>query len=714
MKKLLFILLAVIIISKLNAQCSVATPTLSEAFTGTVLPTCWSFGANPGTVNNQVSIYSNSGINVLLITPKVNNARGIITFDAKRNTSTSVASPVQVGVVSGPGGANQNSFVLLQSVNTTYTMTTYTVNLSSYTGSYQYIALRSQGPSMVSGDVAGFTIDNVNYVSGCESSSVTAIAQNYSLQLNAAGMATLSANQINNGSSSGCGTPSLSISKTKFNCGDLGLNTITLTATDNMGNTATAISTVNVTSIINDEIISASQNSICTGKTVTITTASSVPGINYYLRDDITNNTIVGPIVGTGSPLSFNTGTLNVNSSFNVYAETKPFYYGVDLDGTNDYINLSTNNRNITNVVTVSARIKTSTSNVTQYVVDKYTSGSLGFLLTIDAYTGKARFDGRDGGTTYKTSGPSITNVANNQWHEVTGVLRNTGWEIYVDGVLENSGAYSFGGTGVTNAGALAVGSYSTSYSGLMIDNLTIWNTSLTQTQIQSNIATCLTGSEANLVGYFKFDEGNGLSVTDASTVAVNGTITNGNNTVWVNSTPGACSYPVSCPYEMSTLININVNPLPLISVVSTNTLICAGETVTLTASGASTYTWNPGGNAATQVAPLTSTQNFTVLATDVNGCNNSTVFTQSVSVCTDINENFNQNSITIYPNPAKSVLTIQSDEFIEKIQVYNLLGKVVLTDSSTIISVEALNAGVYFLDIYSKKGKVTKRFVKE
>lgn len=164
----------------------------------------------------------------------------------------------------------------------------------------------------------------------------------------------------------------------------------------------------------------------------------------------------------------------------------------------------------------------------------------------------------------------------------------------------------------------------------------------------------------------------------------------------------------------MSTLININVNPLPLISVVSTNTLICAGETVTLTASGASTYTWNPGGNAATQVAPLTSTQNFTVLATDVNGCNNSTVFTQSVSVCTDINENFNQNSITIYPNPAKSVLTIQSDEFIEKIQVYNLLGKVVLTDSSTIISVEELNAGVYFLDIYSKKGKVTKRFVKE
>ncbi|MDZ7646686.1 MAG: gliding motility-associated C-terminal domain-containing protein [Cytophagales bacterium] len=42
--------------------------------------------------------------------------------------------------------------------------------------------------------------------------------------------------------------------------------------------------------------------------------------MSYQLRDNVTNNTIGGPIVGTGSTLSLPTGALTSNSTFNVFA----------------------------------------------------------------------------------------------------------------------------------------------------------------------------------------------------------------------------------------------------------------------------------------------------------------------------------------------------------------------------------------------------------
>ncbi len=73
-----------------------------------------------------------------------------------------------------------------------------------------------------------------------------AVAQNLNLYLNANGLASLTATQVNNGSSDDCGVTSLNINQTSFNCSDLGSNQVTLSVSDYFGNISTAFSTITV------------------------------------------------------------------------------------------------------------------------------------------------------------------------------------------------------------------------------------------------------------------------------------------------------------------------------------------------------------------------------------------------------------------------------------------------------------------------------------
>ena len=75
----------------------------------------------------------------------------------------------------------------------------------------------------------------------------TAIAQDISVTLDNNGNATISANDINNGSSDNCGISSLSISKTSFNCDDIGANIVTLTVSDNNNPPLVSSTTATVT-----------------------------------------------------------------------------------------------------------------------------------------------------------------------------------------------------------------------------------------------------------------------------------------------------------------------------------------------------------------------------------------------------------------------------------------------------------------------------------
>ncbi|BFP42033.1 hypothetical protein FGF1_28780 [Flavobacteriaceae bacterium GF1] len=77
----------------------------------------------------------------------------------------------------------------------------------------------------------------------------TAICQDTTVELDTEGSATIAVADVDNGSSDNSGTTvSLSLDRTSFNCSNVGENTVTLTVTDDSGNTTSCTATVTVTS----------------------------------------------------------------------------------------------------------------------------------------------------------------------------------------------------------------------------------------------------------------------------------------------------------------------------------------------------------------------------------------------------------------------------------------------------------------------------------
>ena len=73
-------------------------------------------------------------------------------------------------------------------------------------------------------------------------------------------------------------------------------------------------------------------------------------------------------------------------------------------------------------------------------------------------------------------------------------------------------------------------------------------------------------------------------------------------------------------------------------------------------------------------------------------------------------------NSLTIFPNPAKDVLNINSDKAINQIDVYDMNGKLVksYTNVSNTINIKDLSTGAYMLNITTEDGQVSRKIVKE
>ena len=121
--------------------------------------------------------------------------------------------------------------------------------------------------------------------------------------------------------------------------------------------------------------------------------------------------------------------------------------------------------------------------------------------------------------------------------------------------------------------------------------------------------------------------------------------IPNANSNTYNASTSGAYSVKVinsnyACT-DTSNVLNITVNPLPNVSA-GTNQNICLGNTVTLSGSGATSYTWD---NNVLDWVPFspTTTQTYTVTGTDVNGCTDTAQVTVTVNALPSVGAGQNQ-----------------------------------------------------------------------
>lgn len=126
-----------------------------------------------------------------------------------------------------------------------------------------------------------------------------------------------------------------------------------------------------------------------------------------------------------------------------------------------------------------------------------------------------------------------------------------------------------------------------------------------------------------------------GLSLTLAASGASSYTWSNGSqNSIIVVSPLVNTNYTVtgnSSGCTHSTVKTVTVNSLPVLNIAGNNS-ICRGNSTTLVASGASSYSWNIGANTASlQVSPFV-TSVYTLIGTSGSGCSASLVYTVTVN----------------------------------------------------------------------------------
>ncbi len=125
-----------------------------------------------------------------------------------------------------------------------------------------------------------------------------------------------------------------------------------------------------------------------------------------------------------------------------------------------------------------------------------------------------------------------------------------------------------------------------------------------------------LTGSGASSYTWMPGSlSGSPISVSPAATTTYTVTGSNG---------PGCSS---------TATVLVTVNTLPTVTASASNSTICAGDAITLTGNGASTYDWMPGSLNGSPVTdtPASSTT-YTVTGTDANGCSSTGIVAVTVN----------------------------------------------------------------------------------
>ncbi|MBL7921210.1 MAG: T9SS type A sorting domain-containing protein [Bacteroidia bacterium] len=166
--------------------------------------------------------------------------------------------------------------------------------------------------------------------------------------------------------------------------------------------------------------------------------------------------------------------------------------------------------------------------------------------------------------------------------------------------------------------------------------------------------------------------------------------------------------------------IQITANALPTVAVASSNSILCNGQTATLTASGANTYVWSTTStNTVITVAP-TSNTTYTVTGTGANGCTKAIAFTQSVTTCVGIDANSSfSNLINVFPNPSNGLINTEFNfEGNKELVIMNAVGQIIktikTTNNSEVIDLREYAKGIYFVKIMSGNSSANYRIITE
>ncbi|TAK56808.1 MAG: T9SS type A sorting domain-containing protein, partial [Bacteroidetes bacterium] len=125
------------------------------------------------------------------------------------------------------------------------------------------------------------------------------------------------------------------------------------------------------------------------------------------------------------------------------------------------------------------------------------------------------------------------------EWHHVAVTFDETGAQFYLDGEIGSNMSGDFSIDGSKDLGTTTgIAARGTDYFHGRVDELRVWNVVRTQQQIQSNMNQPIEGQLAELIAYWKLNEGGGNTASDESFSTYTAIIENADSTVWTDEIP--------------------------------------------------------------------------------------------------------------------------------------------------------------------------------
>lgn len=267
---------------------------------------------------------------------------------------------------------------------------------------------------------------------------------------------------------------------------------------------------------------------LCTGNNVVLDAGA---GYNYYSWS-------TGETTQTISVTEAGTYTATVGDSTPVVNN-----HSMNFDGDDDYVEI--NNPNIldnTDQLTINAWININDLNITnnKVIISKWSdpgnATNRAFIIELEDIANTIDFR-VNGSADFVTSSTSV--ISTNEWGFLSCVYDDVNGTIsmYFNGNLIGQNTLNVGGSLMMDLNKLRFGTYNNDidfYEG-KIDGVQIWNTALTQSEIEQYMNCPPTGNEAGLVGYWNFEEGGGNTAIDQTSNGNDGTI---NGATYSTDTP--------------------------------------------------------------------------------------------------------------------------------------------------------------------------------
>jgi hypothetical protein len=159
------------------------------------------------------------------------------------------------------------------------------------------------------------------------------------------------------------------------------------------------------------------------------------------------------------------------------------------------------------------------------------------------------------------------------------------------------------------------------------------------------------------------------------------------------------------------------VGNTPTVMATSSASMLCTGQSATLSATGAGTYSWSTGGTGSSIVVSPSVTTTYSVVGT-TSVCGASASVVQNVSACTGMNEVAASVGMKIWPNPNNGSFTVYSDIIASEILVTDVLGKRIYSvkpnSGSVSIDIRSFDQGIYFVTVKTDKGTTITKVIKE